>query len=219
VDREIQIPRSASGWPVSWPMGLTFLRLLLLPVFLWAILENSHRADRTQNWVAVGVFVVMAITDKLDGYLARRLNQTTKLGAVLDPLADKLLVACSVIVLNFDWIAPPHFAIPLWVVAAVYAKDVIVAVGTLMLLAVTGKVTIRPRLLGKASTVIQLSMVIAVLVAPRESAGWFGFWHGFVRVLWWCATAVAAGACVDYVVQGSREYAASRRENAVVEGK
>ena len=191
-------------------MGLTFLRLFLLPVFLWAILNGSNRPEHPRQWLAIAVFAVMAITDKLDGYLARRLNQTSKLGAILDPVADKLLVACSVMVLNFEWIAPPHFRIPGWVVVAVYGKDLIIAVGAITLLALVGKVTILPRPLGKASTLVQLSMVIAVLLAPEEGAGWFGFWHVLVQTLWWTVLALAASACADYVIQGSRQFAQAR---------
>jgi CDP-diacylglycerol--glycerol-3-phosphate 3-phosphatidyltransferase len=209
-ERRIQIPTTAGLLPLTWPMGLTFLRLLLLPVFLWTLLANAHAPEQPRNWLGLGVFVVMAITDKLDGYLARKFNQTSKLGAVLDPVADKLLVACSVIVLNFEWIAPPHFRIPGWVVIAVYAKDLIIAVGTLTLLALVGHVTILPRPLGKASTVVQLGMVIAVLLAPPDGAVWFGFWKQFVYVLWWLVCVLAAGACLDYVVQGIGQFRRSR---------
>jgi CDP-diacylglycerol--glycerol-3-phosphate 3-phosphatidyltransferase len=209
-ERRIQIPTTASLLPLTWPMGLTFLRLLLLPVFLWTLLANAQSPEQPRNWLGLGVFAVMAITDKLDGYLARRFNQTSKLGAVLDPVADKLLVACSVIVLNFAWIAPPHFRIPGWVVIAVYAKDLIIAVGTITLLALVGHVTILPRPLGKASTAVQLGMVIAVLLAPPERAAWFGFWQRFVYVLWWMVCILAAGACLDYVIQGIRQFRRSR---------
>src|SRR5437764_514187 len=85
-------------WRLSWPMGLTMLRLLLLPLFLYLLLVDSRQPlPHVHRWWAVAVFAVMAITDKLDGYLARRLNQTSKLGAMLDPVADKLLIASSVV--------------------------------------------------------------------------------------------------------------------------
>ena len=87
--------RTLGLWPPTWPMGLTMLRLLLLPVFLCVLLPDAGRAGPNRRRWAVAIFAVMAVTDKLDGYLARRLNQTSKLGAILDPIADKLLVACS----------------------------------------------------------------------------------------------------------------------------
>ena len=71
----------------------------------------------------------MAATDKLDGYLARKLNQTSKIGTLLDPVADKLLVACSVILLSFGWVASEPFRIPLPVVAVIYGGYLVVAVG------------------------------------------------------------------------------------------
>src|SRR5262245_24354338 len=97
-------------------MGLTMLRLMLLPVFLFILLHGANPKvpvnPQRLRWLAIGVFGIMAITDKLDGYLARRLNQTSKIGTILDPIADKLLIACSVILLSFDWVAPQGYAIP-----------------------------------------------------------------------------------------------------------
>src|SRR5438270_10018285 len=94
---EIHAPKGL--WPLTWPMGLTLLRLLLLPVFLWVLLYDAGPASgpRPHRWWVVATFAVMAATDKLDGYLARRLGQTSTLGAILDPLADKLLIACATI--------------------------------------------------------------------------------------------------------------------------
>ena len=147
-------------------MGLTMLRLLLLPVFLWLILTDAHAHDprHVAGWIALGVFTLMAVTDKLDGYLARRLNQTSKLGTLLDPAADKLLVACSVILLSFQWIASEAYRIPLRVVIVIYLGYFIVAFGALMLLSVTGKVSIVARPMGKLNTVLQLLLVIVTLL-------------------------------------------------------
>ena len=98
-------------------MGLTLLRLLLLPVFLWMLLIDAGGTPQPvhrHRFYALGIFAVMAATDKLDGYLARRLNQTSKLGETLDPVADKLLIACSVILLSFEWVAPLGFGTTPW---------------------------------------------------------------------------------------------------------
>src|SRR5687767_7606364 len=139
---QLQVPSTPGLWPPTWPMGLTMLRLFLLPVFLWVMLLDAGHESQGPNrhrWWAVGIFAVMAATDKLDGYLARRLNQTSKIGTILDPVADKLLIASSVVLLSFDWAAGAAYRIPLAVVAAVYGKDLVVAVGTVVLLAVTEK--------------------------------------------------------------------------------
>src|SRR5689334_20099182 len=127
---QLDIPSVPGLWPLTWPMGLTMLRLLLLPVFLWLILASARAehepGSRRLRWAAIGIFAVMALTDKLDGYLARRLNQTTRLGTILDPIADKLLVASSVVLLSFDWIAPEPYRIPTTVVAIIYGGYVVV---------------------------------------------------------------------------------------------
>jgi CDP-diacylglycerol--glycerol-3-phosphate 3-phosphatidyltransferase len=217
--RTLQLHPEVGLWPLTWPMGLTLLRLLLLPVFLWMVLIDAGggRAGPPQSpeshahrFYALSIFVVMAVTDKLDGYLARRLNQASKLGALLDPVADKLLIACSLILLSFDWVAPRGYAIPLWVVGAVYVKDLVVAVGTLCLLSRLGTVSIRPRPLGKLSTVLQLGVVMATLVAPDLGRWRAGLPRVLLPALWWGVTGVAVASCVDYVVQGIRTYRASR---------
>jgi CDP-diacylglycerol--glycerol-3-phosphate 3-phosphatidyltransferase len=197
-------------------MGLTTLRLLLLPVFLWLILAGKGRPIWGYRWGAIGVFLVMAITDKLDGYLARRFNQVSRIGTLLDPIADKLLIACAVLLLSFDWIAPKGFAIPKPVFIAVYGKDVLVAVGALGLLYAAGRVTIAPRLLGKASTFLQLAMILMTLLAPDlQRLSRRGTAIG-VRSLWWLVCIVAGLACVDYFAAGTRQFMDARRQRAQI---
>lgn len=196
-------------WPPTWPMGLTMLRLLLLPVFLWTLLlSNDLEADIPYRYFAVGIFAIMAITDKLDGYLARKLQQATKLGAILDPLADKLLIACSVVLLSLARVAAPEFRIPLAVVIAVYGKDLITVLGTLAVMALVGHVQIVARSLGKISTVLQLALVMATLLGPDLAQVRMAKW--LLPGLWWAVSAVAVLACGDYVVQGTRQYRQSR---------
>lgn len=194
-------------------MGLTFLRLLLLPVFLWVMLLDAGHDGGTSNrhrWWAVVIFGVMALTDKLDGYLARRLNQTSRIGMILDPVADKLLIASSVVLLSFDWAAGAAYRIPLAVVAAVYGKDLIVVLGTLALLAYAGKVSAVPRLLGKAGTFFQLLLVMLTLLAPDLD----GLAPGSARVVlvgsWWVVGGVSVLATADYVGVGIRQLRAAR---------
>ena len=187
-------------------MGLTLLRLLLLPVFLWVLLLDAGErgADRPHRWAALGVFAVMAATDKLDGYLARRLKQTSQLGAVLDPIADKLLIMSSLILLSFDWVASPGYAIPLWVVGAVYLKDVCIVVGTLLLLSRLRDITVQARPLGKIGTALQLLLVLLTLAAPDVDR----LLPGSARVvLLWLGVAVVVislVSCVDYAKVGWR---------------
>ncbi|MGA2230239.1 MAG: CDP-alcohol phosphatidyltransferase family protein [Tepidisphaeraceae bacterium] len=207
---------------LNWANIITSLRLILLPLFLWIIIIDARRQTlagiepRRLRWLAIGLFVVMALTDKLDGYLARRLKQTTRIGALLDPLADKVLIACSLILLSFPWAVPANFEIPLPVLVAVFAKDAGVAIGALGLIASAGKVEIGPRLLGKVSTALQLALILATLIAvdlenlsPRLPVV-------LVCGLWALVPVVVAAASIDYALIGVRQYAQFRRRDELV---
>jgi len=198
-------------------MGLTTLRLLLLPFFLYLLLMDTGKPfPHAHRFHALAVFAIMAATDKLDGYLARKLNQSTHLGALLDPLADKLLVASSVVLLSFDWVAGAKYAVPFWVVVVIYTKDIVVALGTLALLMVVGKVAIRARLPGKLSTVLQLALVIATMLGAELDELRAGLSRGILVGLWWAASMVAVLACVDYMVQGFKAFFEFRRAGGKV---
>jgi len=198
-------------------MGLTMLRLLLLPAFLYILLGGARAVEGPgssdhHRWWAVGIFGVMAITDKLDGYLARKLKQTSKLGMMLDPVADKLLIVSSVMLLSLEWVAPEGHVIPWPVVAIVYGKDAIVVIGAMLLLSLIGTVSITPRPLGKLATFLQLSMVIAVLLAPdldrlHPVLAWW-----LTRVLWLAVALVTAASGVDYLIQGCRQFVATKSQ-------
>jgi cardiolipin synthase (CMP-forming) len=85
---------------LNWPNVLTWLRIMMIPLFVGVFyFEKSWMSHSTQNLVATVIFTAAAITDWLDGWLARRLNQTSAFGAFLDPVADKLMVAAALIVL------------------------------------------------------------------------------------------------------------------------
>jgi CDP-diacylglycerol--glycerol-3-phosphate 3-phosphatidyltransferase len=208
----IHLHAQPSQWRWNWPMGLTTLRLILLPFFLYLLLMDTGKPfPHPHRFHALAVFAIMAATDKLDGYLARKLNQSTHLGAILDPLADKLLVASAVVLLSFDWVAGPDYVVPMWVVLAIYAKDIIVAIGTLALLMVVGKVAIRARLAGKLSTVLQLALVILTMLAADIDSLFPGVARPTLRVFWWAVSIIAAISCVDYLAQGVKAFLQFRR--------
>lgn len=190
-------------------MGLTMLRLLLLPFFLLALVSGPDHLAGAARWWAIGIFVVMALTDKLDGYLARKLNQTSKLGAILDPVADKLLITCTVFLLAVDRIAPAGYAIPWWVVTCVYSKDVVTVLGILILFSLIGPLHIRARWLGKASTFLQLLLVLLTLVSADLAGLHRAATDTTLRALWWIVAAVSLATTVDYVIEGVRRLRAA----------
>ena len=134
------------------------LRILLVPVFAvlaiyYAQSFENGVGNEAIRWWAVGVFTVAALTDWLDGFLARRFNQRTKLGAILDPIADKLLVLTAIIILSFapwgeDW------SIPIWFVGLVIVRDAVVWGGIAVLHFLNHQVEIKPHWTGKACTAL-----------------------------------------------------------------
>jgi CDP-diacylglycerol--glycerol-3-phosphate 3-phosphatidyltransferase len=142
---------------VSWnvPNGITFFRVVLVPVLMTFLLVDVKYGDL----LALAVFVLAAASDSLDGYLARRFRQTTTLGAFLDPLADKLLVAAALISLI------ELGELSAWVAMVVIAREFAVT-GLRMMAAVEGTV-IPASKWGKAKTASQMLAIACLIIEPR----------------------------------------------------
>jgi len=192
---------------MGWPNRITLGRLLAIGPFVVCLL-NLDQADRAWlRWAAVTIFVLMAASDLLDGYLARRLKDESPLGAFLDPLADKLLVTFSVIILSVKGIhvrtteaADVVLSLPNWVAVAAIGKDLVVSIGFAVIYIITGRVFIQPHRLGKGCTTVQLGLVLCILLwpsLPRQA-------ERLPEVLWYAATALAILAALDYIRVGSR---------------
>jgi cardiolipin synthase len=132
------------------PNLLTLTRILLTPLLVWLLL------NRNLNY-ALAVFLIAGLTDGLDGLIARVFNQKSKLGAYLDPLADKLLLVSSFILLGRLHLAPS------WLVIIAVSRDAIILLGLLMLMFHQIPVEIRPAVVSKATTLAQLITVLAAL--------------------------------------------------------
>ena len=185
---------------LSWPNRVTLLRILLIAPFVIALMSMQQSA--WARWVAVGIFFLMAATDSLDGWLARRFDSHTPLGMFLDPLADKLLITCTVILLGHHATCVPGKPIPHAVVVVAIGKDLFVLVGFLLLYLVTGEVFIRARRAGKYCTALQMAMVVSVLLWPELRR--LGRPVGRLPdVLWWSATVLAVVTAVDYYRLGT----------------
>jgi CDP-diacylglycerol--glycerol-3-phosphate 3-phosphatidyltransferase len=203
---------------MTWPNRITVLRILLLTPFLILLLNSEH--IRWLRYLAVGVFAVMALCDALDGHLARRYQQRTTLGSILDPLADKLVLTVSVVILTYpDWPgAETAYHIPRWVTVTLLSKDAFILLGVVIMHFVTGRTDlVHPSFLGKAATAATFVLVLVTLVAPdvarvpRAEAplGWFLIGLGGV------AAALAFAACLDYIRIGSRMISAHSGEERI----
>src|SRR5215831_15880860 len=135
---------------------ITILRILLIPVFVVEVLYYVKTGNEVHSGLAILCFAAAAICDGVDGYIARRYNQRSELGAILDPLADKLLLVSGIVVLSFDH-RPYLRTVPLWLTGTVIGRDILVLIGLLVIQITIGKVTVRPRLLGKVATVLQMA--------------------------------------------------------------
>jgi cardiolipin synthase len=147
---------------------LTVFRMVLIPVFVTLIFYGRFS-------MALGVFVMAGLTDGLDGLLARRFDQQSQLGTVLDPVADKLMLVTAFVVLSlravFPQPVPSHLPIPFWVTVAVISRDVFIIVGAAAINIMTGFRGFRPSLLGKLSTTVQIIGIAAVMLAASFPYG------------------------------------------------
>ena len=193
---------------LSWASRITILRILLIAPFVSFMLKTNDPALSTgvQNamrYVAIVVFLVMAISDGIDGYLARRKKQVTKLGAFLDPIADKLLMTCACLLLASQRGHVGNFLLPPTVVVLIIGKDLVLLIGFTIIYFITSQIHIVPVFIGKLATALQLSMVTGILIAP-EVSGILPGWIWFLRLLWWSAAGTAILATLIYIRNGNR---------------
>jgi len=189
------------------PNLLTFLRMGLIPVFASLIFYGYDK------W-ALLVFVVAGVSDGIDGFLARRFNQQSELGTIIDPIADKLLMTTAFILLTFPNVLPQmrHLPVPFWVTATVIGRDVLIVTVALAITIITGFRGFRPSWLGKLSTLVQVLAVVLILVASISGTSFF------LPTVYTTVTALAVFSGVHYVFQVSwlmREAERAQRSNQV----
>jgi phosphatidylglycerophosphate synthase len=155
------------------------------------------------RYVSIIIFLAMAVSDVIDGYLARRKKQITKLGAFLDPLADKLLMTCACLLLASQRGHVGDFLLPPTVVVLIIGKDLFLLIGFAIVYLITSQIRIAPVFIGKLATTLQLSMVAGILIAPEVSVILSG-WISFLRFLWWSAAGTAILTTLIYIRNGSR---------------
>ena len=137
---------------------ITITRIMLIPVFVMMALYYGRSVQHGsplewQRWMAIAVFVLAAASDGIDGYIARRYNQKSRLGEVLDPLADKGLLLSGIITLSFsNW----GYEFPVWFPVLIVARDVVILSGTVTLHFLNGSVRVRPTWTGKTATALQM---------------------------------------------------------------
>ncbi|MBA2742724.1 MAG: CDP-diacylglycerol--glycerol-3-phosphate 3-phosphatidyltransferase [Chthoniobacterales bacterium] len=178
---------------------ITIVRILLIPAFVTMALYygQSIESGDPQEWqrfAAILIFLVAAASDGLDGYVARKYNQRSSLGVILDPIADKGLLLSGVITLSISsWsqIAPQYGKFPVWFPVLVITRDTVILVGSALLHLLNGKVTVRTSWTGKVATVLQMAAIAWVMLQLRilpltyvvGAAGLFTFISGVIYVM------------------------------------
>lgn len=175
---------------ITLPNLLTFLRMALIPLFASLLFYGYS------GW-ALLVFVIAGASDGIDGFVARRFNQESELGTILDPIADKLLMTTAFVILTLPNIFPPtrHLPVPFWVTAAVIGRDVLIIAVAAAIFIITGFRGFQPSQLGKLSTLVQvLGVGLILLAAVLPSLQSF-----FLPTVYTTVTALAVFSGVHYV--------------------
>ena len=178
------------------------MRLLLVPCFLGASIEGMYRTAFT-------IFVTAAVTDILDGMIARRLNVRTRLGALLDPAADKTLMVCGFLYYTLARDLPLR-SIPAWMTFAVFARDALIVSFAYLLYTRVHVTRFPPSVAGKTSTVLQ-AVTLAATVAVN---GFLPGLAGFVDVLFRVSLAVTLYSGWDYLRRAEKILDATTEQRA-----
>ena len=155
--------------PVTTANHISLFRILLVPVFVGCAIAYGQSVaagepERIWRLATIGVFSLAAISDAVDGWIARHWNQQTRLGAILDPLADKLLMLSAILVLSFTpW--PQKF--PLWFPVILISRDVLSVAGAFVIQHVAGQCKIKAHWIGKVTTVSQIVALLWVMLDIR----------------------------------------------------
>ena len=168
---------------------LTILRIVFIPLFIILLTDGS-------TGLALATFVAAGITDVLDGVIARRFGQKTSIGTVLDPLADKLLMVTSIVILSLPQMGFPNI-FPRWLTILLISKDVLMMLVALIIVLMVGWRFFKPSVYGKATTVLQMLTVLAVLFC-----NWRGEAVPELRVLYYLTGALTAFSGLHYLVTG-----------------
>ena len=169
---------------------ITICRILLVPFFISTILYYSPDKDYLR-WTALGIFMFAIVSDIVDGYIARTQHQKTKAGAILDPLADKILLISAFICLYKIGLYFPIIRFPIWFVVAVISRDVILLLGAMIIQLMHGDFALEPTRWGKTSTFFQIVSVLGVLLQWK-----------FSSFIWYVTLIFTVISGIDYIRTG-----------------
>ncbi len=179
---------------MSLPNKISLTRIVFILPFVLCIIQVQN--NDLYRYIALAMIFVLGATDALDGYLARRRNEITKLGKYLDPAADKLLLVTSCILLSSKIWPEPRF--PNWLSAIILSRDIFIIFGTAALILFTGKMGCRPNTLGRVTTCLQVIAVMAVLMGNHLPII-------AVIIVSWVAAVLTLASGINYMYMGIKQ--------------
>ena len=185
----------------------------MIPAFVTMAIYYGESIQRGvplewERFTAIAIFLIASLSDGLDGYVARRYNQRSSLGVILDPIADKGLLLSGIITLsisNWSNVDPDYGRFPAWFPVLVISRDAVILVGAMVLYLLNGKVQIKPNWTGKVATVLQMAAI-----------GWVMLQLQFLSLIY---VVIAAGiftlvSGIVYVSEGVRQLQAEGHAHA-----
>jgi cardiolipin synthase len=165
---------------------ISIARIISIPFFIAAIVYGRME-------IALVIFIIAIITDGADGFIARAFNQKTQLGAMLDPIADKLLLLTAFISMSMVKSIPSDIRLPPYVPIIVISRDVLIVLGSVVVYMIKGDLKVSPSISGKITTFFQMMTIVSVLVLFKYS-----------YIVWNIAVALTVISGIDYLVKGSK---------------
>jgi len=165
---------------------ISIARIILIPFFIAAVVYS--RMD-----LALIFFMLAIISDGVDGFIARALNQKTRLGTMLDPIADKMLLISAYICLSIVSNIPQHLRLPPYVPIIVISRDAIIVLGSVIVYVIKGDIKVSPSIIGKITTFFQMITIVCILVRFE-----------FSNIVWNFTVFMTIASGIDYVLKGSK---------------
>ena len=170
-------------FPMTLANKITISRILFIPVIVIGLLDHHTL------WVYI-LLTLTFVSDLLDGIVARARGERTKLGAFLDPMADKLLLTSIYLTLTYLG------TIPVWIFIVIFSRDLLIVLGWAVIFILTGSATIQPRILGKVTTFLQMGAALAIML---------GLPGNFQQILLRLTIAATIVSAIDYVITGEKK--------------
>lgn len=174
--------KNGTGKVLTLANKITILRMALIPVIVIGLIEVQTA------WVYI-LLAFSMLTDLLDGLVARKRGERTRLGAFLDPMADKLLLTAVYLTLCYLG------KLEMWVFVIIFSRDLMIVLGWAVIFILTGSSQVQPRPLGKSTTAAQMSTALAVMLSVPEV---------LTQALLWTTIGLTVASAIDYLRVGER---------------